>query len=103
MAITNCIIKRQSLQNDEKTRLKAAANLNGMAYKLYTYLETFQNEEEYSRAVFLQLMHTTPKSANAAFEELVEKTYLNPENSLTYFFLPEGKNTKVEDQDGNFV
>ena len=95
MAVAKCMIsKKPREENKYSDRIHAAKILNGVAYKLYTYLESQENTEFlYERNLFIQTINTTAKSANAAFDELVENNFLVQKNELTYYFLTREKNT----------
>ena len=86
MAVARCVIKKKVNDIPLTDTLFAAKVLNGMAYKLYIYLASFQEN-------FIQTISTTDKSVNKAFDELIDKKFLIQENELTYFFSPMGENT----------
>lgn len=68
-------------------RLAAAANLSGAGFKLYCYLESFPwGASFYNRKDFVDKIRISLKTANVAFEELIEKGYLIPYSTTTYRF-----------------
>lgn len=65
----------------------AAAYLSGASFKLYCYLESFPwGATSYSRKDFVDKINISLKTANVAFEELIEKGYLTPYSTTTYRF-----------------
>lgn len=65
----------------------AAAYLSGAGFKLYCYLESFPwGATSYSRKDFVDKINISLKTANVAFEELIEKGYLTPYSTTTYRF-----------------
>lgn len=65
----------------------AAACLSGADFKLYCYLESFPwGATSYSRKDFVDKINISLKTANVAFEELIEKGYLTPYSTTTYRF-----------------
>ena len=102
MAVARCVIKKKVNDIPLTDTLFAAKVLNGMAYKLYIYFASFQEEETmYEKKNFIQTISTTDKSVNKAFDELIDKKFLIQENELTYFFSPMGENTINKSQDDN--
>ena len=68
-------------------RLAAAACLSGAGFKLYCYLESFTwGATSYSRKDFVDKINISLKTANTAFEELIEKGYLTSYSATTYRF-----------------
>ena len=64
-------------------RIAAAANLSGAAFKLYCYFETTYL---YIRPYVIELLNISPKTVDKAFDELVEKKYLQKLSPLRYEF-----------------
>jgi len=94
MAVVNCLIKKENCNIDLKDTMVAAKLLNGMAYKLYIYIASYDSDEIiYEKKNFIQTVHTTDKSVNKAFDELIEKHFLVQINPLVYLFNPMGENT----------
>ena len=98
MAVTQCIIHRDSRDERSEKRLIAAAQLGEIAYKLYTYLECFpQGEQLYERIKFVKTVNTNYKSADKAFNSLIELGFLKKITDLNYIFItnPE-QNTRIQ-------
>lgn len=106
MAITQCTIYRNSRDESMEKRLYAAAQLGEIAYKLYTYLEAFpQGEQTYERIKFVKTVDTNYKSADKAFNTLLELGFLQQVDNLNYYIFitaPE-QNTRIKFQRRNFV
>lgn len=64
-------------------RLAAAAQLSGAAFKLYCY---FESTSLYMRPYVIELLNISPKTVDKAFDELVEKGYLQKLSPLRYKF-----------------
>ena len=74
---------------------KALYSLNAISLKLYIYLlRNPETEFLYTRLNFVNVANTTIKSADQAFNELIENHFLIKKNDLTYFFNPLGENIK---------
>lgn len=68
-------------------RLSAAKLLSGTGFKLFCYLESFPwGTTRYNRKTFTDLMKIAPKTADFAFEELVEIGFLQKQNEVAYIF-----------------
>ena len=69
-------------------RLSAAKILSGTGFKLFCYLESFPwGITRYNRKTFTDLMNVAPKTADFAFEELIEKGYLQQQDETSYIFV----------------
>ena len=80
------MVKYEIIKEREPTRedrLAAAANLSGAAFKLYYYLEEVSL---YIRPVASEALGINVKTADKAFEELVEKGYLQQLSPVRYQF-----------------
>lgn len=68
-------------------RLTAASELSGTGFKLYCYLESFPlGQTRYNRKTFVDAMGIAPKTADFAFEELIEKGFLKKIRDMIYLF-----------------
>lgn len=64
-------------------RLAAAANLSGAGFKLYCY---FESTSLYLRPYVIELLKISSKTVDKAFEELIEKGYLQQLSPLRFQF-----------------
>lgn len=89
MAITQCKIIKEEIENTPENRLLAAAELGEIAYKLYIYIDSYPSFTlDYERIKFVKTVNTNYKSADKAFQTLIEKGYLILRKDGTYFFVP---------------
>lgn len=88
MAITQCTILKEEIENTPENRLAAAAQLGEIAYKLYIYIDSYPSYTlNYERIKFVKTVDTNYKSADKAFQTLIEKGYLVLRKENTYFFI----------------
>lgn len=83
------IIVKKKYEKEEATsyRLSAAKILSGTGFKLFCYLESFPwGSTCYNRKTFTDLMKIAPKTADFAFEELIEKGFLQKQEA-SYIFI----------------
>lgn len=86
--MTQCTIIKNEIENSPENRLYAASQLGEIAYKLYIYLDSYPALIiPYERIKFVKTVDTNYKSADKAFQTLIEKGYLN-KNEEEYFFIP---------------
>jgi len=86
--MTQCIIIKQEIENTPENRLYAAAQLGEIAYKLYIYLDSYPALTiPYERIKFVKTIDTNYKSADKAFQTLLDKEYLCKRDDK-YFFIP---------------
>lgn len=97
MAITQCTILKEEIENTPENRLAAAAQLGEIAYKLYIYIDSYPSYTlNYERIKFVKTVDTNYKSADKAFQTLIEKGYLVLRKENTYFFIRQiEENTRI--------
>ena len=98
MAITQCTIIKEEIENTPENRLAAAAQLGEIAYKLYIYIDSYPSYTlNYERIKFVKTVDTNYKSADKAFQTLIEKGYLVLRKENTYFFIRRTEeNTRIQ-------
>lgn len=98
MAITQCTILKEEIENTPENRLAAAAQLGEIAYKLYIYIDSYPSYTiNYERIKFVKTVDTNYKSADKAFQTLIEKGYLVLRKENTYFFIRRTEeNTRIQ-------
>lgn len=98
MAITQCQIIKEEIENTPENRLAAAPQLGEIAYKLYIYIDSYPSYTlNYERIKFVKTVDTNYKSADKAFQALIEKGYLVLRKENTYFFIPRvEENTRIQ-------
>ena len=80
------MVKYEIIKEGDPTiedRLAAAANLSGAGFKLYCYFESISL---YIRPYVIEFLKISPKTADKAFEELIEKGYLQQLSPLRFHF-----------------
>lgn len=80
------MVKYEIIKEREPTiedRLAAAANLSGAAFKLYCY---FENISLYIRPIAGEVLGINVKTVDKAFEELLEKGFLQQLSPLRFLF-----------------
>ena len=80
------MVKYEIIKEREPTvedRLAAAACLSGAGFKLYCYLES---TSLYMRPYVIEFLKISSKTVDKAFEELIEKGYLQQLSPLRFQF-----------------
>lgn len=97
-----CEIIKQEIENTPENRLYAAAKLGEIAFKLYIYLDSYPTYTiKYERLKFVKTIDTNYKSADKAFQTLLDEGYLIFKENR-YFFIPHPEEkTRIQFQDDN--
>lgn len=100
--MTQCKIIKQEIENTPENRLYAAANLGEIAYKLYIYLDSYPTSTiNYERIKFVKTIDTNYKSADKAFQTLLDKGYLIFREEKYFFISRPEEKTRIQFQDDN--